>query len=551
MRLSLLTKILLSTSIAITALFVVLGWVIQDQFVRLATLNLEEEVRVSFQAYESLWHARADQLATVSLVLSRMPDVRAAFNTGDQATIRDTAGEVWEKIARPGAFFIVTDPRGRVLSSLGTSTSLGIREFPAVGSALHQFPKQAAGFWLQDGHMYQVVITPVYVSAARDDALLNVLVAGFEVNSELAREMKEATGGSDFAFFAGGHPIASTLADAGSSEYTQFTTELPDVEGHGVGELRILRSFAGARQRIAVFRTKIVMLWALAVMAGLGLTFLLARRILQPVRALDRAASELSAGNYDAQVEVSGNDEIGRLAQTFNSMAASIRGAREELIRQERISTIGRLSTSIIHDLRNPLAAIYGGAEMLVDDDLSPAQVKRLATNIYRSSRRVQEMLQDLADVTRGKAHAVESCALREVVDAAVTAVADRAERQKVDIKVDVQPSLELLLDRSPMERAFENLLGNALDVMPEGGALRVSAVRADGAVQVLVEDSGPGIPDAIRPRLFQPFVTSGKKNGIGLGLALSRQTVLDHGGDLAVDPSYRQGARFVMRLPG
>ena len=551
MRLSLLSKILLSTSIAITALFMVLGWVIQDQFARLATLNLEEEVRVSFQAYESLWHARADQLATVSLVLSRMPDVRAAFNTGDQATIRDTAREVWEKIARPGAFFIVTDPRGRVLSSLGGSPALRIHEFPAVGSAVHQFPKQAAGFWLEDGHMYQIVITPVYVSAAREDALINVLVAGFEVSSELAREMKQATGGSDFVFFAGGHPIASTLADSGNSEYTQFVTELPDVEGQAVGELRILRSFAGARQRIAVFRSKIVMLWALAVMVGLGLTFLLARRILQPVRALDRAASELSRGNYDAQVEASGTDEIGRLAQTFNSMAASIRGAREELIRQERISTIGRLSTSIIHDLRNPLAAIYGGAEMLVDDDLSQAQVKRLATNIYRSSRRVQEMLQDLADVTRGRAHAVETCALREVVDAAVTAVTDRAERQKVAIAVDVPAGLDLPLDRSPMERAFENLLGNALDAMPAGGRLRLTASREGAAVMIAVEDSGPGIPDEIRPRLFQPFVTSGKKNGIGLGLALSRQTVLDHGGDLGVDASYRGGARFVMRLPG
>lgn len=548
---SLLWKILLSTSIAITGLFAVFGWIAQSQFVRVASVNLEEEVRVSFQAYESLWRARAGQLATVSLVLSRMPDVRAAFSTGDEATIRDTAGEIWEKIARRDAFFLVTDPRGIVLSSLGGFPVLTARDFPAVVDAARQFPKQASGFLPHGDRMYQVVITPVYVAAAREPALLNVLVAGFEVNHDLARELRDSTGGSDFVFLAGGKVIASTLKD-NAADYRQFATQLADLRGNPVGELRVLRSFDAARRRIAEFRTVIAIAWGIAVLAGLLLTYVLARRILRPVQALDRAATELSKGNYDVAVQVSGKDEIGRLAETFNAMAASIRSARDDLIRQERISTIGRLSTSIIHDLRNPLAAIYGGAEMLVDDELSPHQVRRLAANIYRSSRRVQELLQELADVTRGRAHAPEPCALREVVLAASEAIGDRAERQGVQMSLDVPGEIELPLERSPMERVFENLLTNALDAMPDGGAVRVSASRrGEAGVLVTVEDTGPGIPDTIRPRLFQPFVTSGKKNGIGLGLALSRQTVLDHGGDIWVDREFRNGARFVVRLPG
>ena len=98
-----------------------------------------------------------------------------------------------------------------------------------------------------------------------------------------------------------------------------------------------------------------------------------------------------------------GNDELGRLARTFNAMCESIQDARQELIRRERISTIGRLSSSIVHDLRNPLASIYGGAEMLVDSDLAPTQMKRLAANIYRASRRIQELLADLVNVSRGR----------------------------------------------------------------------------------------------------------------------------------------------------
>ena len=92
-----------------------------------------------------------------------------------------------------------------------------------------------------------------------------------------------------------------------------------------------------------------------------------------------------------------------RLAKTFNQMCDSIRNAREDLIRQEQISTIGRLSSSIVHDLRNPLAAIYGGAEMLVDAELSSDQQRRFAANIYSSSRRIQELLQELLDVSRAK----------------------------------------------------------------------------------------------------------------------------------------------------
>ncbi len=155
----------------------------------------------------------------------------------------------------------------------------------------------------------------------------------------------------------------------------------------------------------------------------------MARRIVEPMKQLDRAAAEVARQNYAIEVEVRSEDEMGRLARTFNQMCASIREAREELIRQERISTIGRLSGSIVHDLRNPLAAIYGGAEMLVDADLPPAHVKRLAGNIYRASRRIQELLQDLLNVSRGRAQRAGNVPLREVAAAACDSLARRGRR--------------------------------------------------------------------------------------------------------------------------
>jgi signal transduction histidine kinase len=285
-----------------------------------------------------------------------------------------------------------------------------------------------------------------------------------------------------------------------------------------------------------------------AVLAGLALTYLLARRILAPVKQLDRAAVAIARGDYDIRLPVESRDELGRLTETFNNMCSSIQSARQELIQKEQIATIGRLSSSIVHDLRNPLAAIYGGAEMMVDSDLPPAQMKRLAQNIYRASRRIQELLQDLVNVSRGKDKAVEMCRLRDVVCAAWDALARTAETQSVTVSLNVPEDIELPLERSRMERVFVNLFSNSLDAMPEGGRIDIVAWRDRTVVMVEVGDTGPGIATEVRASLFQPF-NSSKRNGLGLGLALSRQTVLDQGGDMWADGDGSGGARFCLRL--
>lgn len=575
-RLSLLWKILLSTSIALTVLFAVMGWIVQDNATRAMSASVDGEVQASFRAYDSLWRSKAETLASISLVLSRMSDVRAAFSTGDQATIRDTAGELWKQISNQDAIFVVTDPGGRVLASLGGQFGGALSEdLPVVREAAPGFPKQGAGFMIADGHLYQIAVTPVYVQSGRGLGLLNVLVAGHVVDQDVVKNLKNSTGGSDFCFLSDGRVIASTLdssanasvqaapladgnmrrIEAGGTEYTLLGTPLLDVAGRPVGELRILRSFAGAREQINALRRNIFLVWLLAVLVGLWLTYSLARDILKPVKELDLGAAEVSRGNYEYRVPAEsgdgpGRDELSRLATAFNAMCGSIQSARQELIRQERIATIGRMSTSIVHDLRNPLAAIYGGAEMLIDAGLSPDQVRRLAGNIYRSSRRMQQMLQELMDAGRGRGSEAELCHLHDIVRAACQEYASAAEAQSIVVEIMVKEDIELPLERARMERVFLNLIANALEAMPNGGRLIISAEADNTAVLVRVRDTGPGIAPEIRSRLFQPFVTAGKKHGVGLGLAFSHQTVLDHGGDLSIDPTSAQGACFLIRLP-
>jgi signal transduction histidine kinase len=571
-RLSLLTKIMLSTSVAITVLFAITGEIVLRNITNSMSASLEAEVQGSFDAYASLWKSRTDLLLQVSRVVASMSDVRSAFRTGDRATISDTAGELWSKISDTASIFLVTDPNGGVIASLGGAVSgLGADLDEAVAAATARFPQQSKGFFLHSGELYHIAVTPVYVqSTPGQDLLLNVLVAGFRVDAVVAQELTKATN-SEFVFLTPPAVPVSTLnpratealmrelarkrphqkVSDGLIEYSAFDYPLLDVAGRPIGKLSILRSFEDGRQRIAGLYTNIVILWLAAITSGLILTYMLARRIVEPVERLDRAAAEVARQNYAIEVAVDSDDEMGRLARTFNTMCASIRHAREDLIRQERISTIGRLSGSIVHDLRNPLAAIYGGAEMLVDADLPPAHVKRLAGNIYRASRRIQELLTDLLNVSRGKHAAPEICRLREVAAAACEAHAHAGEQQHVSISLEIAPEIELPLERNRIERIFTNLIGNAIEAMPNGGVIRVTAEMNGDLVIVHVEDNGPGIAPEVRAQLFQPFVSVGKRNGLGLGLALSRQTVIEHGGDMWLESTPGQGARFSFRLPG
>jgi len=396
---------------------------------------------------------------------------------------------------------------------------------------------------------------------------LNVLVAGFLVDQTLAEDLKARTGDSDFIFQVAGTPVISTMAENATSailtryrpvpgvqrieapaDVDALSSPLNDIAGQRIGDLLIVRSYQPVRNRVEMLQRRLLWIWGTAILAAGLVSYLIALRILRPVRELDRAAARIAGQDYSARVPESGSDELGRLARSFNQMSASIQDAREDLIRHERIDTIARLATSIIHDLRNPLAAIYGGAEMLVDGELNEVQMRRVAQNIYRSSRVIKDLLQELSDLSRGRMQTAERCSLEEVVGAAVEAQRPMAEQQRVTIEMNIDPAIELPLERARIERVFVNLINNALEVMPDGGAITVVAATAGDEVTVRVSDTGPGIPAEIREQLFQPFTSAGK-NGLGLGLALSRQTVRAHGGDLWSEDGNSRGACFCVRL--
>jgi signal transduction histidine kinase len=206
-------------------------------------------------------------------------------------------------------------------------------------------------------------------------------------------------------------------------------------------------------------------------------------------------------------------------------------------------------AVSIIHDLRNPLAAIHGSAEMLVRSKLSQPQVSRIARNMYCASVRMRELLEEFLDQSRLTEKTMEHADVHELVTGAVDRVAVSAEFQSVRIVRVVPQGLKIEVDRHRIQRVLVNLLVNALEAMPEGGTINISAVTDRRSVVIRVSDTGPGIAPEIRGRLFQPFATAGKLHGIGLGLASSFEAIIEHGGEMWAE-SPRRGACFAFRLP-
>ena len=205
--------------------------------------------------------------------------------------------------------------------------------------------------------------------------------------------------------------------------------------------------------------------------------------------------------------------------------------------------------TSIVHDLRNPLSTIQVSAEVLISSRLSERQVHRIARNLYGASVRMKELLDEILTRYNGADRDLEPCNLRELAIGAIDKVALVAEAQSVQIIQNIPENLLITLDRQRIQRVLVNLFVNALDAMPSGGNIRISAIPEHSSVLIKVRDNGPGIDPEIRDRLFQPFATAGKSGGLGLGLAFSRQAVLDHGGQMWVETSGK-GACFAFCLP-
>ena len=217
--------------------------------------------------------------------------------------------------------------------------------------------------------------------------------------------------------------------------------------------------------------------------------------------------------------------------------------------RRSRVAGMETVALTIVHDLRNPLSAIHAAAEMLMTTELSQPQVQRLVRNMYLASTRSQELLMHFEESCRWESRR-KPCRLGELITAAIARVSPAATAHSVVIEQFVPPNLTIIADPSGIESVLDNLLNNAVQALADGGVILVSASTKEGSAVVEVRDTGPGVPQEVQQRLFQPFVSAGKKNGLGLGLAAAHRTVTEHGGRMWLYSEPGLGACFAFSLP-
>lgn len=232
--------------------------------------------------------------------------------------------------------------------------------------------------------------------------------------------------------------------------------------------------------------------------------------------------------------------------------AAAIENARlhEELLQKQKLSAIGEALSYIVHDIRSPVGAIKGAAEVLPTLD-NPQLQETLCRHIAASADEALRTVEDILDFTRQTGPQKAKTSLQALFDRLQERVRERAAKARVEVTFELAGDVHFLSDEHKLGRAILNLVSNAIDAVHHrpAGSIRVRGERSNGSVLVSVADNGPGLPAAIKGELFKPFRTHGKAGGTGLGLAIVKQVVETHGGTVAVE-SHSEGTTFQIQLP-
>jgi signal transduction histidine kinase len=282
------------------------------------------------------------------------------------------------------------------------------------------------------------------------------------------------------------------------------------------------------------------------IVAAAALAWWLSRRIARPVLGLARAADEVARGNYQVDVPpVPGGGEISTLAASFRQMAARLGEAEE----QER-----NFLMSVSHELRTPLTAIRGHIEAIREGVVTDpeAQAESLAV-IAQEGERLERLVGDVLDLAKLDAHRFtvlhEEVDMARLVDQAYAAFGEEARRRAIDYRCDLQAEPVILSDGDRVLQIISNLISNAFRWTPDGGRVDLTLGAENGTVAVGVADTGPGIGEDERERIFRPFF-SRDGAGTGLGLAIARELAVALGGRIELDSHPGAGSRFELLLP-
>jgi two-component system nitrogen regulation sensor histidine kinase NtrY len=337
------------------------------------------------------------------------------------------------------------------------------------------------------------------------------------------------------------------------------------LEGAGAGKDRPLlaillignsrRTYVELMRRI---RTAALLVGGGGILLAILLSSWAAARVTRPVEQLAHAAQEVAAGNWNARVDVLGDDELGQLADSFNRMTTELLGQKERLVQAERVAAWRELARRLAHELKNPLFPLQLTVENLVRArQQNPDQFEE----VFRESART--LLAEIANLKGivgrfSEFSKMPQPQLRQVqVNEVIRGVAQLFQAQleapghaKIICELQLDPHVEAVAaDAELLHRAISNLVQNAMDAMPQGGRLTLRTRDDGGKVLIEVADTGPGLTAEECERVFTPYYTS-KQHGTGLGLAIVQSVVSDHGGRVHVQSEAGRGTTFMIELP-
>jgi signal transduction histidine kinase len=561
----LFSMVVVSAALTFTTLLVVRRTVQQE-----VRLGIQRDLQNSVSAFHNFQKQREVTLERSAALLADLPNVRALMTTHDPATIQDASRDLWQLAGSD--LLLLADSSGKVMALQTTPPEITVHKaqdfFPQLVSS-----DETRHWWYVEGHLYEVFLQDIYFGPASGRQALGYLLVGYEIDDRVARDLSRVAA-SEVAFRYGDAIVRSTLKPAQESEllrvaprtggppqgdqmplggetFLATSVDLPTPGGPALS-LWVLKSFDRATAFLSSLNELLLALGLTAVLAGSLLVFLISHTFTRPLENLVAGVRALEQGDYAYPLQAQGGDEVAEVTGTFDRMRKNLQKTQRELLDSERLATIGRMASSISHDLRHSLAAVIANAEFLCESNLTPGQREDLYAEIRIAVNQMTELIESLLEFSRTRESLRPTYGdVRSAVDRAVQGVKAHPEFQRIRVRISCEGPTEGWFDFKKLERALLNLLLNACEVVPaESGKIDIELKRKGESLEIRIEDNGPGIAEAVRDRLFEPFVSHGKENGTGMGLTVVQKILQDHGGDITVERTSASGTTFRVKIP-
>ncbi len=530
------------------------------------------DLQNSVSTFQNFQRERELTLSHSAELLADLPNLRALMTTEHEATIQDGSTDLWRLAGSD--LFVLADRGGRVVA-LHTVTSGFTREM-AQDSLNTPFNQEGSGqWWFGAHHLYQVFIKPIYFGTAAEGRLLGFLIIGYEIDDSVASQVSRIAA-SQVAFYYGDTLVRSTLdpaheAELGRHPFPYSTPGIAEPEQVQLGDehflgtslvlaaektpsvrLTVLKSYDEATAFLDSLNHLLLAVGLTAILGGSALVFFISHTFTRPLGHLVAGVRALGRGDFHYELDPHGSDEVAEVTGAFNRMRDSLLKTQQELLEAERLATIGRMASSISHDLRHSLAAIVANAEFLCEVRLSAEQREELYQEIRIAVNQMTELIDSLLEFSRTRESLRRTYgSVKESIERVVQAIRARPDFRPVRFTIRQEGNSIGWFDTKKLERAFYNLLLNACEAISgDEGRINIELREVADGLHIRVADNGRGIPESIRAKLFEPFISYGKENGTGLGLTVVQKIVQDHGGDVTVEKTSEEGTVFRLILP-